>query len=343
MAKDLYAVLGVGRDASEKELRAAYRKLARRYHPDVNPGNAEAEERFKEINAAYEVLSDADSRRKYERHGDQWEHADQIEEMQRRGGGRPFDDGGVGLGDLGDLFGGGGGRERGGAGGLFDALRRRAVGRRRGQDVEHAVRVTLEEAYHGASRTVEVRDEAESCRVCGGEGQLAGATCHACRGSGSAAPLRRIEVQIPPGVQNGTRIRVAGKGGAGGSGGAPGDLFLRVEVRPHPRFERRGDDLYVDVDVPVAEAALGGEVHVRSLRGKTLALSVPPGTQSGKAFRLAGQGMPRQRGGYGDLHARVRLTLPEPLSDEQRDLFERLRGTAERAAGEEAEEAEVAQ
>lgn len=347
MAANYYEVLGVKRDASAKDIRQAYRRLARKLHPDVNPGDKQAEERFKEVNVAYEVLSDADSRQKYDRYGDQWKHADQIEEMERRGfrpagsgartgrsgdgSGGSFDFNVGDLGDLGDLF---GGRAPGGAGGgIFDSILRRAAGRQRGQDVEHTVRISLDEAYNGATRTIEVRDQAETCRVCGGEGSLAGATCHACRGTGSASPVRRIEVTIPPGVDTGTRIRVAGKGGAGANGGAAGDLFLRVEVGPHPRFERAADDLRVDVDVPVADAALGGEVGVPTLKGRTLMLNVPAGTQGGKVFRLAGQGMPRRQGGFGDLHARVRLVLPEPLTDEQRALFEQLRRTSKGSAG----------
>ena len=325
MATDLYATLGVKRDASQKEIRAAYRRLARRFHPDVNPGNPEAERRFKEMNAAHEVLSDPEKRRKYDRYGDQWEHADQIEEMRRRqqaagGPGAQFSSGdGI---DLGDLFGGGRG-----TGSIFDSLLRRAAGRQRGQDVEHAVRVTLAEAYAGAARTVEVRAGEQRCMVCGGAGQLAGATCHACRGSGTAAPLQRIQVAIPAGVQDGQRIRAAGKGGPGANGGAPGDLFLRVQVAPEERFERRGDDLHVDVEVPVADAALGGEAKVPTLKGKQLALRVPAGTQGGKVFRLAGQGMPRQGGGFGDLYATARLVLPAQLTEEQRRLFEQLRET----------------
>ena len=334
MAADYYDLLGVKRDAPQKELRAAFRRLARRYHPDVNPGNAEAEASFKRINEAYEVLSNAEHRHKYDRHGEQWRQADQIEEMRRRGGaaGQPFEvhfgggEPGAGrfgaagdLGDVGDLFGRGGG--------VFDSLLRRAAGRQHGEDLEHAVQITLEEAYQGTKRAVEVHEGTERCRVCGGAGQLAGATCHACRGSGSAAPVRRIEVQIPAGVQSGQRVRVKGRGAPGLNGGAAGDLLLHVEVRPHPRFERRGDDLHVEVDVPVADAALGGEVHVTNLNGKALALRVPAGTHAGKTFRLAGQGMPRAGGGFGDLHARVRLQLPEPLTAEQRALFERLRAT----------------
>ncbi|MEX2228808.1 MAG: J domain-containing protein [Dehalococcoidia bacterium] len=317
MAEDFYEILGVKRAASAKEIRSAFRALARKYHPDVNPGNAEAEERFKQINRAHEVLSDPESRKKYDKYGEDWQHADQIEAMRRqqsaRGGG------GDGGGDPGDLFGGRGG-------GLFDTFFARAGGRRRGADLEYEVTITLEEAYRGASRTLEVRDGAERCVVCGGEGQLAGATCHACRGSGIAAPVRRIEVSIPAGVDEGTRIRLAGKGAPGASGAEPGDLYLRTHVAPHPQFERDGADVRVDVDVPAWDAALGGEVHVPTLKGKALALRIPAGTPAGKVFRLAGQGMPR-RGGFGDLYARVRIVIPEALTDEQRRLFEQLRGT----------------
>lgn len=329
MATDLYSVLGVKRDASDKEIRAAFRRLARKHHPDVNPGNAEAEARFKEINAAYEVLSDAENRRKYDRYGDQWQHADQIEQMRRQqGGGRPFPfpgQGGNGVEfDLGDMLRGGAGGG-GNGGGIFDSIFRRGGGRTRGQDVDHVTRVTLEEAYQGATRTIEVHEGSETCRICGGTGQIASATCHTCRGTGNATPIRRIEVTIPAGIQSGQRVRVAGRGGPGAGGGPNGDLYLVVEVAPHPRFERRGDDLHVDVDVPVADAALGGEVRVPTLKGRALALRIPEGTQGGRVFRLAGQGMPRSGGGFGDLHARVRLVLPDPLTAEQRTLFERLR------------------
>ena len=347
MATDFYETLGVKRDASEKEVRAAFRRLARRFHPDVNPGNPEAERKFKEINAANEVLSDPDKRKKYDRYGDQWEHADQIEEMQRRQrasggfGGRGgaygpngMPNGGFGFGggegiDLGDLFGGGrtAGGGAGAGGGMFDALfgRARGGGRQRGEDVEQAASITLAEAYNGTTRTVEIRAGEERCMVCGGQGQLAGAPCHACRGTGSATPLQRVQVTVPAGVQDGQRIRVAGKGGPGAQGGAAGDLFLRVTVRPDERFERRGDDVHVEVDIPVADAALGGEAKVPTLKGRTLALRIPAATQAGKVFRLAGQGMPKAGGGFGDLFAKVRLVLPAELTEEQRRLFEQLR------------------
>lgn len=348
MATNYYDTLGVKRTATEKEIRSAYRRLARRFHPDVNPGDPDAERKFKEVNAAYEVLSDADKRGKYDKYGDQWEHADQIEEMRRRQqanaygsmgggmggpGGATFSFGGAEGVDLGDLFGGRQGG--GGGGGFFDSILR-GRGRQRGQDVEQAVRISLQEAYAGATRTIEIREGEERCMVCGGAGQLAGATCHACRGSGTATPLRRIQVTIPAGVQDGSRIRVSGRGGPGANGGAPGDLYLLVRVAEDERFERRGDDLYVDMDVPVADAVLGGEANVPTLKGKTLALRVPANTQGGKVFRLAGQGMPRTGGGFGDLYAKVRLVLPERLTDEQRRLFEQLRESESRAGAAEA-------
>ncbi len=341
MATDFYSVLGVPKAASEKEIRSAFRRLARQWHPDVNPGNPEAEAKFKEINAAFEVIGDAEKRKKYDRYGDQWMHADQIEEMRRRqGAGGGFDPRGFGGPggpggqtyqfssedgfDIGDLFGGGGARR--GAGGVFGDIFRRASGRSKGHDAEADVRVTLEEAYGGAKRTIEVRAGEEPCRVCGGTGQIASATCHVCRGTGVAAPLKRVEVTIPAGVKDGQRVRLSGQGGPGANGGAAGDLLLRVHVAPHARFERKDDDLHVEVDLPVEDAALGGEVKVPTLKGKTLALKVPAGTQGGKQFRLAGQGMPRG-GGYGDLFARVRLVLPDPMTDEQRRLFEALRAS----------------
>ena len=335
MAQDYYEVLGLKRPASDKEVRAAFRRLARRYHPDVNPGNAEAEARFKEINAAYEVLSDAAHRKAYDKYGDQWPHADQIEAMRRQqGAGGGFGRQGAGAQHFDFDLSGRRPSEMGGgnpsaSGGIFDSIFGRARGatRQRGQDVEHPTRITLEEAYRGATRTIEVHEGAETCRICGGTGQIGTATCHACRGSGNASAIRRIEVTIPPGIQTGQRVRVASRGGPGANGGPSGDLYIVVEVAPHSRFERRADDLYIDVDIPVTDAALGGEVQVPTLKGRALALRIPPGTQGGKTFRLAGQGMPTARGTFGDLHARLRLTLPDPITEAQRALFEQLRAT----------------
>jgi len=325
MAKDYYEILGVPRNASEKEIRAAYRRLARQYHPDVNPGNPEAERRFKEINAAYEVLSDPEKRRKYDLYGDQWQYADQIEEMRRRqqeagagwfggapGGGFEFE-----FGDLGDF------------GSIFDSLFRRGRGRartpRRGQDIETPVEVTLEEAFHGTTRTIEL-DGSEPCASCGGTGVTSGRPCAACGGRGVVRRVKRLEVKIPPGVKTGSRVRVAGEGQAGVAGGPPGDLYLVVTVLPHPVFERRGDDLYAEVDVPYLDAILGGEVPVRTIDGRVM-LKIPPLTQNGQTFRLAGKGMPvlGAPGRRGDMYAKVRVRLPDRLSPEEKRLLEELR------------------
>jgi len=283
--KDYYKVLGVDRNATEREVKQAYRKLARQYHPDVNPGDKSAEEKFKQINEAYEVLSDKDKRQKYDKYGDQWQYAEQFEKAQRQQApGRDFSQQGgrrvyYTEGDFGDLFedilGGfsfGGGQPK----------------PRRGQDLEYPVEVTLEEAYRGTARTISFTDG------------------------------KRLEVKVPAGVRTGSRVRLAGKGGRGG------DLYLRVTVRPHPTFERRGDDLYVAVPVPLVTAVLGGEVQVPTLKGK-VALRIPAETQNGRTFRLAGQGMPHLgNSSRGDLLAKVRVVLPTKLSAREKELFERL-------------------
>jgi molecular chaperone DnaJ len=330
-SKDYYATLGVPKGASEKEIRQAYRRLARQHHPDVNAGDKASEARFKEVNAAYEVLSDKEKRRKYDKYGDQWQYADQIEEMHRQSGGaRTFRFGGDGggvryefgdlndLGDLGGVF-----------GSLFGGGRTRAP--RRPANVQQPVEVTLEEAFHGTTRTLQLAAE-EPCATCGGSGEIAGATCHVCQGSGTTLKARRLEVKIPAGVDNGSRVRVAGEGQAH-PGGQRGDLYLVVSVRRHERFERKGDDLYVDVEAPVTDAVLGGEAEVSTLTGRVV-LTVPPLSQNGKTFRLAGQGMPRlSASGRGNLFARLRVKLPEKLSDRERELFEELRDAEERGTG----------
>ena len=333
MAKrDYYEILGVRRDATEKEIRSAYRRLARQYHPDVNPGDRAAEEKFKEINAAYEVLKDPEKRRKYDKYGDKWELADQIEEQQRRAGGHDFfrrtgtrTTGGPF--DFGDFD-----FDRGNLGGFEDILgglfrRGRPTARRaKGENLEHPVEITLEEAYHGTARTIELRVP-ETCTACGGTGRVAGGPCAVCGGLGSQVKTQRLEVKIPPGVDTGSKVRVAGKGHPGVGGGEPGDLLLVITVRPHERFERRGDDLYVDVPAPLFDLVLGGEVEVPTPKGTRLRLKVPAGTQNGRTFRLGGQGMPRLGSPEhkGDLYARVKAVLPTDLTPRERELFEELR------------------
>lgn len=328
MARDLYEILGVKRNASEKDLRQAYRRLARKYHPDVNPGDKAAEERFKSINRAYEVLSDSEKRSKYDRYGEHWEQAEAFEKARSQAGGGPgyqtfhF--------DMGDLFGSGrpGGGQGGGFESIFDTLFRGAGSTRgpvRGQNVEYSTEITLEEAYHGATRVLQLQSE-EPCPACGGSGRIANAICHVCQGEGATLKPRRLEVKIPAGAREGTRVRVAGEGVPGMAGGPRGDLYVAVHVRAHSRFERKGDDLWTDIGVPVEDAVLGGEAHVQTLAGKRIAVTIPPLTQNGRSIRLAGLGMPKLEGrGKGDLYLRVRVALPEKLSDREKALFEELR------------------
>ena len=287
---DFYDTLGVPRGASEKDIRAAFRRLARQHHPDVNDSDPASEEKFKEINEAYTVLSDADSRRKYDRYGDEWEHADRFEQAGGRGGGFSFNMGGMG----GVRHVGGGGR-----GSIFDQF----FGGKGGHDfrpppAEFRVEITLEEAFSGAARRLQMQDG------------------------------RRLEVKIPPGVDNGSRVHISADLDQGG------DFYLLVSVKDHPRFRRQGKDLFVEVEVPLDDAVLGGELTVPTFTGR-LALTIPQGTQNGRRFRLAGQGMPALNNSAntsrsdvdhrGDLFATVRVKLPSEFTEEELDLFKRLR------------------
>jgi DnaJ-class molecular chaperone len=320
--RDYYQILGVGRNASEKDIKQAYRRLARKHHPDLNPNDKSAEARFKEINAAYEVLSNPEKRKKYDEFGEQWEHADQFAEAGRQGrvrwdfgkGGTTFQYGD--LSEFGDIF-----ANLFGDSGTGPGMRR---GPQRGQDVESPIEVTLEEAYRGSTRVIHLESQ-ELCTACGGTGRVGNRVCAMCGGAGAKATPRRLEVKIPAGVKDGSRIRIGGEGGAGRGKGDRGDLYLVVRILTHKLFERRGDDLYIDVSVPLATAVLGGEVMVPSLNGK-LSLKIPPETQNSRVFRLAEKGMPRLGGaGRGSMFAKVKVVLPTGLSDEERRLFERLR------------------
>lgn len=314
--KDYYQTLGTKREASEKEIRSAYRKQARKYHPDVNPNNNEAEAKFKEINEAYEVLSDAEKRKKYDKFGADWEQFEKMGgapgdfDFNRYGGGagagRVYTGAAPGGAEFSDffesLFGGMGAR----GGDSFGRGYTRQV-TRRGEDFEHPLEVTLEEAANGTSRRLQMQVEER---------------------------LKTIEVNIPPGVHTGSRVRVRGEGGSGSPGQPRGDLYLVVTVLPHPRFARKGDDLALTVTVPLYMMVLGGEIRVPTIKGTNLALNIPAATQNGRTFRLKGQGMPHLGSPtqHGDLLAKAEVELPKALTDEEKQLFEQLK----RIHGEEA-------
>jgi DnaJ-class molecular chaperone len=320
--KDYYKVLGVSKGASADDIKKAFRKLARKYHPDVNPGDKKAEEKFKEINEAYEVLSDPDKRRKYDTLGPNWQEQFGFQPGAGRRTysyrGSPMDfDSATGFSDFFEaLFG------RSSAAG--SRTNRNDFRRRVGDNIEQPVEVTLQEAYLGGTRTFNIQST-EVCPLCRGTGEVAGKVCANCSGQGMLARNKRLQVKIPSGVDNGSRIRVAGEGQPGIGGGPRGDLFLVISVKSDSIYERKGDDLYADIDVDLVTAMLGGEVPVPAPDGRRLILTIPAETQNGRMFRLANKGMPRLRGdGNGNLFARVKVVLPTGLTDEERKLFEQL-------------------
>lgn len=356
--KDLYGVLGVDRNATAAEIKKAYRKLARRHHPDVNPGNKEAEERFKEISQAYDILSDPEKRKLYDQFGMEglqagfdanqarahraWTGAERgPEEAAARGGfGRysNFED------IFGDIFGG-----------------NARPGPQPGQDTEAGLEIELLDAVRGVSTQLSI-DRPETCTTCNGSGsdpqsetvcpeckgrgqaqtgrgpvsmlrtcprcQGAGRVgtrpCAICNGQGQTVHRERLTVHIPPGVDNGSRVRVAGKGAPGHGGGPAGDLYIVVRVRPHPLLERRGDDLYLDVPVTVGEAVLGASITVPTPDG-TVRVKVPPGSQSGKRLRIRGHGVPALKGGArGDLYIRLMIQVPVDGGEDVREAIQKV-------------------
>ena len=344
--KDYYEILGVPRNASQEEIKKAFRRLARKYHPDINK-DPEAQEKFKEINEAYQILSDPEKRKLYDMYGHAafegqgaqgQTYTTQIPDLEDI------------LNEINEFFGGG-------FGSVFDTIferaarGRRRTGRRpqRGEDIYKTVEISLEDAYRGTTVEVDVDREVEcracggtgydqskgvrTCPTCGGTGQVVqrqffmtiAQTCPTCRGEGTVyEPCRecggrgvvrdrdRIKVRIPPGVDTGSKLVVEGKGHAGRFGGPPGNLYIQVRVKPHRIFDRKGDDLYVDVNVTYPEAVLGTQIEVPTLSGEKVKVKIPPGTKHGDLIRVEGKGMPRLRGsGRGDLYVRVNVDVPK--------------------------------
>jgi molecular chaperone DnaJ len=349
--RDLYEALGVPKTASPDEIKKAYRKLARKYHPDKNPGDTAAEERFKEVQTAYDILSDPEKRKEYDQLGSRI--------FAGAGGGPGGFNVNVGdFGDLGDLLGGlfGDRGARAGRGG------RGAASGRPGRDVEVELNVSFEDSLRGLTTRIPVELEAacptcrgsgaepgtspvicpecrgrgvvaesqglfalsQPCPRCGGNGTVVEKPCRRCGGSGRQRRTKRYEVKIPAGVKDGTRIKLKGKGEAGLAGGPPGDLHVVTRVTPSPLYERKGSDLVIDVPVTYAEAALGAEVEVPTPDGR-ISLKIPSGTQDGRTLRVRGRGAPRLNGaGRGDLLARVRVTVPTRLTKAEREAIENL-------------------
>ena len=331
--RDYYQTLGVPRNATEDQIKSAYRKLARKFHPDLNPGNKTSEERFKEVSEANDVLSDKEKRKRYDALGANWKSGMDFTPPPGGGAGGTYR---VNVEDLGDLFGGGGGfRGAGGFSDFFEAIfgRQAGAGRARGGgfeaaaarggDAESEVGISLEEAHNGASRSVRLPIE-EPCSECHGTGRKGGQPCPVCRGSGLRSHVESFTVNIPRGVQDGSVVRVPGKGGTGFGGGGRGDLYLRVRIAPHPQFRPRpGGDL--DVELPVApwEAVLGAEVAVPTLDGP-VTMRIPPGSQAGRTLRLKGKGMARPDGGRGDEYVRLRIVVPAKPTEKEIALMKEL-------------------
>ena len=362
--KDYYEVLGVPKGADVKDIKKAYRKLARKYHPDVNPGDNEAERKFKEIGEAYDVLSDPKKKELYDRYGQAAFEQGFAGAGAGAGGPRP------GAGGFGG-FRGGGFRPEDFAGytaeeadfsDIFSEIlggRERRAGPRKGEDVQYSMEVSLEDALFGATAQVNVQREvackackgsgedpsskpttcpeckgagrarggrgffgaSQVCPRCGGKGKINVIPCRNCHGRGTVPRTEQLSVKIPAGVDNGSKVRLAGMGGPGISGGPPGDLYIITRVRPHDFFERKGDNLYCEIPITIEEAALGAKVDVPTKDG-LVTMTIPPGTQSGQEFRLRGKGVPHLGGGgTGDQYVKAKVVTPTDLPDRAKELL----------------------
>jgi DnaJ-class molecular chaperone len=320
--QDYYEVLGVSRTATADDIKKAYRKLARQYHPDVNPDDKSAEEKFKQVGEAYAVLSDPEKRKRYDQLGENWKAGADFTPPPGWEGGR------VEYADFGDLF--GTGRGQGGFSDFFETLFGARRGPRagagfamRGQDIEAAIELGLEEAHHETTRAITLQTTAV-CPTCNGSGTREKQPCATCRGMGGVTRPKTLDVTIPAGVRHGSVIRLAGQGEPGAGNAPAGDLLLHVELRPHPLLHVLGEG-DVEIELPVApwEAALGAKVRVPTIEG-AVDMTVPAGAQGGQRLRLRGQGVQRRGSGRGDQYVRLKLVNPPALTESERALFEQL-------------------
>lgn len=318
--RDYYDILCLSRSASADDIKKAFRRLARQYHPDLHSGSkkAEMEKKFKELNEAHEVLADPDKRKKYDQYGADWEQAEAFEKARQQAGARGFGGqepgGGFGSGQFSDFFENlFGGRGRTGSGRGFAMP---------GEDLETEVDLTLREVLTGVTKRVSLR-EPQPCQTCQGSGNLRGRACPTCQGTGMTTEAKTIEVKIPAGVQDGTRVRVAGKGQPGMNGGKRGDLYLHVVIPSDPVFRRQGADVHVSLPVYPWEAALGAEVMAPTLT-EPVKVKVPPGSRADGKLRLKGKGLPSATGGHGDLFLTLQIVMPAVVTEEERTVYERI-------------------
>jgi len=321
--KDYYEILGVKRDATEKEIKNTYRKLARKYHPDVNPGDKKAEDKFKEINEAHEVLGDTENKAKYDKLGANWRAGADFtpppgwEGVHVRTG--DFAGMGGGFGDFSDFFSSLFGQSHGRGFSQGTSRRSRRV---RGNNIDAELVITLEEAYNGGTRSITLQKK-ETCSSCGGSGVVKNKRCGKCNGASMIVKAQRLDIKIPPGVKEGSRIRLAGQGEAGIGGGPSGDMYLHIKLTPHPHFAVLGHDVQIELSLMPWEAVLGTELEVLTLKGY-VKMKIPPGTQSGRRLRLKGLGLSKKDKARGDQYVKIKVLVPKEISDRETELYREL-------------------